>query len=143
MAGGEHKVIELLEDESKQVKKPLLEGEENPELKRKTIRDFIFRPSVLGKDLLTIEKFGLVQYVSQKEKIVSTFDLVIIYLIFLHSFQMILKTVCAFLALILELFGVYGDGEFKWNYGYVSFSGDNFHLVCILFYIRGSVNLCF
>lgn len=35
---------------------------------------------------------------------------------------MILKTVCAFLALILELFGVYGDGEFKWYYGYVSHS---------------------
>ena len=34
---------------------------------------------------------------------------------------MILKTVCAFLALLLELFGVYGDGEFKWNYGYVSY----------------------
>lgn len=33
---------------------------------------------------------------------------------------MILKTVCAFLALLLELFGVYGDGEFKWYYGYVS-----------------------
>ena len=34
--------------------------------------------------------------------------------------QMILKTVCAFLAFLLELFGVYGDGEFKWYYGYVS-----------------------
>nr|XP_025688766.1 protein LAZ1 homolog 2 isoform X3 [Arachis hypogaea] len=32
--------------------------------------------------------------------------------------QMILKTVCAFLALVLELCGVYGDGEFKWYYGY-------------------------
>ncbi|KAK4355746.1 hypothetical protein RND71_024717 [Anisodus tanguticus] len=31
---------------------------------------------------------------------------------------MILKTVCAFLALIMEIFGVYGDGEFKWHYGY-------------------------
>ncbi|MED6119514.1 hypothetical protein PIB30_117800 [Stylosanthes scabra] len=31
---------------------------------------------------------------------------------------MILKTVCAFLALVLELCGVYGDGEFKWYYGY-------------------------
>ncbi|RVW44090.1 Protein LAZ1-like 2 [Vitis vinifera] len=31
---------------------------------------------------------------------------------------MILKTVCAFLAFVLELFGVYGDGEFKWRYGY-------------------------
>lgn len=36
--------------------------------------------------------------------------------------QMILKTVCAFLAFVLELFGVYGDGEFKWRYGYVLFS---------------------
>lgn len=35
---------------------------------------------------------------------------------------MILKTFCAFVALVLELFGVYGDGEFKWNKGYVSFS---------------------
>lgn len=34
---------------------------------------------------------------------------------------MILKTVCALLALLLELFGVNGDGEFKWNYGYVSY----------------------
>ncbi|KAM1201931.1 hypothetical protein TB2_017724 [Malus domestica] len=30
----------------------------------------------------------------------------------------ILKTVCAFLALVWGLFGVYGDGEFKWYYGY-------------------------
>lgn len=35
---------------------------------------------------------------------------------------MILKTFCSFLALVLELFGVYGDGEFKWYYGYVSFT---------------------
>lgn len=33
---------------------------------------------------------------------------------------MILKTFCALLAFLLELFGVYGDGEFKWYYGYVS-----------------------
>ncbi|KAH0453566.1 hypothetical protein IEQ34_017890 [Dendrobium chrysotoxum] len=30
--------------------------------------------------------------------------------------QMILKTLCSFLALLLELFGVYGDGEFKYPY---------------------------
>ncbi|XP_019415603.1 PREDICTED: protein LAZ1 homolog 2 isoform X2 [Lupinus angustifolius] len=36
----------------------------------------------------------------------------------IYIVQMILKTVCAFLALILELCGVYGDGEFKWYYGY-------------------------
>lgn len=38
---------------------------------------------------------------------------------------MILKTVCAFLAFLLELFGLYGDGEFKWYYGYVSLVQSN------------------
>ncbi|CAN1147290.1 Protein LAZ1 homolog 2 [Linum perenne] len=32
--------------------------------------------------------------------------------------QMILKTLCAFLAFVLEIFGVYGDGRFKVYYGY-------------------------
>lgn len=31
---------------------------------------------------------------------------------------MILKTLCAFLAFVLELCGVYGNGEFKWYFGY-------------------------
>ncbi|KAJ0090488.1 hypothetical protein Patl1_13618 [Pistacia atlantica] len=35
------------------------------------------------------------------------------------SESMILKTLCAFLALVLELCGVYGDGEFKW-YPYIA-----------------------
>ncbi|KAK3040342.1 hypothetical protein RJ639_026747 [Escallonia herrerae] len=93
--GGERKVIDLLEDESRKLlSKPLLEGtDKRPDLPKRTLWNFFRRPCVLGKDLLTIEKFGLVQY-------------------------MILKTVCAFLALVLELFGVYGDGEFKWYYGY-------------------------
>ncbi|KAK2997188.1 hypothetical protein RJ639_024822 [Escallonia herrerae] len=91
---GERKVIDLLEDESRKLlSKPLLEGtDKQPDLPKRTLWNFFRRPCVLGKDLLTIEKFGLVQY-------------------------MILKTVCAFLALVLELFGVYGDGEFKWYYG--------------------------
>lgn len=74
--------------------KPLLdEVDEKAELKHTTLCNFFLQPRVLGKDLLSIEKFGLVQY-------------------------MILKTLSAFLALVLELFGVYGDGEFKWYYGY-------------------------
>ncbi|KAK4391890.1 protein LAZ12 [Sesamum angolense] len=32
--------------------------------------------------------------------------------------SMILKTLCAFLAFILELCGAYGEGNFKWYYGY-------------------------
>jgi hypothetical protein len=35
---------------------------------------------------------------------------------------MILKTLCALLALIMEPFGAYGDGDFKWNYGYIFFT---------------------
>lgn len=31
---------------------------------------------------------------------------------------MIVKMICALLAMILETFGVYGEGKFKWNYGY-------------------------
>uniref|UniRef100_A0A6N2M981 Protein LAZ1 homolog 2 n=1 Tax=Salix viminalis TaxID=40686 RepID=A0A6N2M981_SALVM len=80
--GGERSVIELLENESqRQLGITLLEwkNEKNQALQR--------------RDLFTIERFGLVQY-------------------------MILKTLCAFLAFLLELFGVFGDGEFKWYYGY-------------------------
>ncbi|KAL6585708.1 hypothetical protein OROMI_002352 [Orobanche minor] len=92
--GGERQVIDLLEDEAdRQIRKPLLEGEKEPQSEHKTFRNFIFKPYALGKDLFTIIKFGLVQY-------------------------MILKTLCAFLAFVLELCGVYGDGEFKWYYGY-------------------------
>lgn len=91
--GGEKKVKELLEDESEQTKKSLLEKQESSKLKSRRFHNFILRPCLIGKDLLSIEKFGLVQY-------------------------MILKTVCAFLAFLLELFGLYGDGQFKWYYGY-------------------------
>ncbi|EXC35621.1 hypothetical protein L484_000780 [Morus notabilis] len=93
--GGESSVIELLENQSKkQLSKPLLEEEgENRIEQHKSLWNLFFRPYVIGKDLMTIEKFGLVQY-------------------------MILKTLCAFLAFLLEIFGVYGDGEFKWYYGY-------------------------
>ncbi|XP_075079609.1 protein LAZ1 homolog 2-like isoform X3 [Nicotiana tabacum] len=93
-SGGEQEVVELLEDERrKQISQSLLGGEGKAVTQKRTLYNFIFHPCVMGKNLFTIEKFGLVQY-------------------------MILKTTCAFLALILEIFGVYGDGEFKWHYGY-------------------------
>ncbi|KAL9314610.1 hypothetical protein ACSQ67_020062 [Phaseolus vulgaris] len=93
--GGEGKVVELLEDEyAEHLRKSLSDGlNENYDMDDRSFCNFFWHPGKLGKDLLTIEKFGLVQY-------------------------MILKTVCALLAFILELFGVYGDGEFKWYYGY-------------------------
>ncbi|CAH8307237.1 unnamed protein product [Eruca vesicaria subsp. sativa] len=96
--GGERRVVEFLEDESRE---PLLEGAENERNNKKRKKQkqsspfwkFLCEPYVLGPELFVIEKFGLVQY-------------------------MILKTFCAFLAFLLELLGVYGDGEFKWYYGY-------------------------
>ncbi|KAL1192337.1 LAZ1-like protein 2 [Cardamine amara subsp. amara] len=89
--GGERRVIEYLENESN---KPLLEDGTSDESKKKnSFWKFLCEPYVLGPELLVIEKFGLVQY-------------------------MILKTFCAFLTFLLELLGVYGDGEFKWYYGY-------------------------
>ncbi|XP_010666844.2 protein LAZ1 homolog 2 isoform X1 [Beta vulgaris subsp. vulgaris] len=93
--GGEERVLELLEDKSTNVlNKPLLEGRDTePESHPKSFRDFFLDPCALGEQLFSIIKFGLVQY-------------------------MILKTVCAFLAFVLEIFGVYGDGQFKWHYGY-------------------------
>ncbi|KAI3977109.1 hypothetical protein MKX01_042799 [Papaver californicum] len=94
--GGERRVVQLLEYESrKQLSEALLEEEESKKkaLENPSFKHFFLQPQVLGENLYTIVKFGLVQY-------------------------MILKTVCSLLALILELFGVYGDGEFKWYYGY-------------------------
>nr|XP_043622623.1 protein LAZ1 homolog 2 [Erigeron canadensis] len=93
--GGERKVVELLESEKeKLLKKPLLDGKDvRSDLNRTSICKFFRQPRVLGEGLLQIEKFGLVQY-------------------------MILKTFCSFLEMVLALCGVYGDGEFKWYYGY-------------------------
>jgi hypothetical protein len=50
-------------------------------------------PWELGRPFYNAVKFGIVQY-------------------------MILKTVCALVALVLELFRLYGDGLFEWYYGY-------------------------
>lgn len=33
------------------------------------------------------------------------------------TFQMLLKMICALLAMILQSFGVYGEGKFEWKYG--------------------------
>lgn len=65
MQGGERRVVELLENEStKQLDEPLIEVEEKRSRSQRKLWNFLFKPRVLGKDLLTIEKFGLVQYVS-------------------------------------------------------------------------------
>ncbi|KAG2663198.1 hypothetical protein I3760_16G016700 [Carya illinoinensis] len=55
--------------------------------------NFVLRDWYLGPDFYNAVKIGIVQY-------------------------MILKMICALLAMILEAFGVYGEGKFEWNYGY-------------------------
>lgn len=79
MPGGEQCVVELLENESRKLlNKPLLEeggqGEKHSE-EHRSLRNFFFRPYILGKELLTIEKFGLVQYVSYFSKFLFPFFL--------------------------------------------------------------------
>ncbi|KAF3536634.1 hypothetical protein F2Q69_00020912, partial [Brassica cretica] len=39
-------------------------------------------------------------------------------MLYFYLLQMILKLICALLAMILEACGVYGEGKFQWNYGY-------------------------
>ncbi|KAM0942114.1 putative organic solute transporter subunit alpha/Transmembrane protein [Dioscorea sansibarensis] len=55
--------------------------------------NFFLKPWKMGEWFYQLIKFGIVQY-------------------------MIIKTLTAILAVILEAFGVYGEGEFKWNRGY-------------------------
>lgn len=63
--GGEERVIELLENAArKEISVKLLKDEDEEVQHHHSISDFIFRPIVFGKDLYTILKFGVVQYVS-------------------------------------------------------------------------------
>ncbi|CAL5203995.1 unnamed protein product [Lathyrus oleraceus] len=55
--------------------------------------NFVLRGWYLGPDFYQSVKIGIVQY-------------------------MILKMICAMLAVILQSFGVYGEGKFEWRYGY-------------------------
>lgn len=90
--GGERQVFRLLESRKRdELSQELLDKARARN--RGGAYSFFCDPDALGENLYTIIKFGLVQY-------------------------MILKTLCALLALVLEPFGAYGDGEFKWNYGY-------------------------
>ncbi|KAL5788991.1 hypothetical protein ACOSP7_005940 [Xanthoceras sorbifolium] len=91
--GGEARTIEFMERE-RRVKAPLLE----PGLEKGTIHhpfplNYILKPWKLGQWFYQVVKFGIVQY-------------------------MIIKSLSAIVALILEIFGVYCEGEFKWGCGY-------------------------
>ncbi|KAJ4831821.1 hypothetical protein Tsubulata_010192 [Turnera subulata] len=93
--GGEDKTIEFMESQAVITSSmPLLEESyaygvvEHP-----FPLNFFLRDWNLGRDFYHAVKIGIVQY-------------------------MILKMICALLAMILEAFGVYGEGKFEWRYGY-------------------------
>ncbi|XP_027339271.1 protein LAZ1 homolog 1 isoform X1 [Abrus precatorius] len=100
--GGEEKTIQFMESMSlTESSTPLLKESyaygvvEHPFPLNCLLRDWY-----LGPDFYQSVKIGIVQY-------------------------MILKMICALLAMILQSFGVYGEGKFEWKYGYP-------YLACIL-----------
>ncbi|KAJ7969927.1 protein LAZ1-like 1 isoform X1 [Quillaja saponaria] len=93
--GGEDKTIEFMESQS-------LIDSSSPLLKDAYAYGVVEHPFplnclvgdwYLGPGFYHAVKIGIVQY-------------------------MILKMICALLAMILETFGVYGEGKFEWKYGY-------------------------
>ncbi|KAI4337924.1 hypothetical protein L6164_016286 [Bauhinia variegata] len=93
--GGEDKTIEFMESMSlMESSTPLLKDAyaygvvEHPFPLNCLLKDWN-----LGPDFYYAVKIGIVQY-------------------------MILKMICALLAMILQSFGVYGEGQFEWKYGY-------------------------
>ncbi|XP_068652836.1 protein LAZ1 homolog 1 isoform X3 [Aristolochia californica] len=92
--GGEETTVKLMECENQVTSStPLLEAAYAGVVKHPFPLNCLVRQWYLGADFYQAVKIGIVQY-------------------------MILKMICAFLAIILEYFGVYGDGQFEWTYGY-------------------------
>nr|XP_016468633.1 PREDICTED: protein LAZ1-like isoform X1 [Nicotiana tabacum] len=93
--GGEKRTIEFMKREGRAGSKmPLLEhGSEKGIVKHHFPMNYIFKPWKLGQWVYQVIKFGIFQYV-------------------------IIKAFTATLAVILETFDVYCEGDFKWNCGY-------------------------
>ncbi|XP_072976562.1 protein LAZ1 homolog 1 isoform X1 [Typha angustifolia] len=93
--GGEENTIKLMEAQIQTSSSaPLLDLEYGDGVVRHPFPLSCFLKNwYLGSDFYHAVKIGIVQY-------------------------MILKPICAVLAIILELFGVYGEGKFGWRYGY-------------------------
>jgi len=79
----------------------------------------LLRHWYIGSDFYHAVKIGIVQYVCINRHLLLRFLSFILLCLKQHFLfiQMILKTICALLAIILELFGVYGEGKFEWTYG--------------------------
>ncbi|KAJ6739493.1 PROTEIN LAZ1 [Salix koriyanagi] len=93
--GGEERTIEFLKREGRSGSKaPLLEhSHERGTIKHLFPMNYILKPWKLGQWFYQVVKFGIVQY-------------------------MLIKSLTAVLAVILEAFGVYCEGDFKLRCGY-------------------------
>uniref|UniRef100_A0A2P2PLF3 Protein LAZ1 n=1 Tax=Rhizophora mucronata TaxID=61149 RepID=A0A2P2PLF3_RHIMU len=93
--GGEERTVEFMERQGRaSSKSPLLEhGHEKGIVKHPFPMNYFLKPWKLGQGFYQVVKFGIVQY-------------------------MIIKALTAILAVVLEAFGVYCEGEFKWGCGY-------------------------
>ncbi|TQE13929.1 hypothetical protein C1H46_000560 [Malus baccata] len=93
--GGEERTVEFMEREGRASSRtPLLEhSSEMRTVKHPFPMNYILKPWKLGQWLYQVVKFGIVQY-------------------------MLIKSLSAIVAVILEAFGVYCEGEFKWGCGY-------------------------
>ncbi|KAA8524479.1 hypothetical protein F0562_010902 [Nyssa sinensis] len=93
--GGEERTIEFMERQGRvSSKTPLLDyGSERGTVKHPFPMNYFLKPWKLGQWVYQVIKFGIVQY-------------------------MIIKSFTAILAVILEAFDVYCEGDFKWGCGY-------------------------
>ncbi|CAI0469158.1 unnamed protein product [Linum tenue] len=93
--GGEERAVEFMERQGRaSTKTPLLEhAHEKGTVKHPFPMKYFLKPWRLGRWFYQVVKFGIVQY-------------------------MIIKAFTSISAVVLEAFGVYCEGEFKWNCGY-------------------------
>ncbi|CAM8971816.1 unnamed protein product [Rhodiola kirilowii] len=93
--GGEERTIEFMERQGRlSSKAPLLEhGSDLGVVTHPFPMNYFLKPWQLGQWFYQVIKFGIVQY-------------------------MLIKPVSAIVAVILQAFGVYCEGEFKWRCGY-------------------------
>ncbi|THG06238.1 hypothetical protein TEA_025827 [Camellia sinensis var. sinensis] len=90
--GGEERTVEFMERQGR-AKIPLLDhGIEKGTIKHPFPMNYFLKPWKLNQWVYQVIKFGIVQY-------------------------MIIKAVTAILSVILEAFGVYCEGDFKWGCG--------------------------
>ncbi|XP_010531517.1 PREDICTED: protein LAZ1 isoform X2 [Tarenaya hassleriana] len=93
--GGEERTIEFMDRQGRMnFKSPLLDhNDDKGTIKHPFPMNYLLKPWKLGRWFYQVVKFGIVQY-------------------------MIIKSLTALTAVILEAFGVYCEGEFKWGCGY-------------------------